>query len=141
MAFLLFFLAGAAGGVLGGMGMGGGTALIPLLTVVCGVEQAAAQGINLLSFVPMSAVALTVHARRGLVKREGIFAVILPALLSSLLSSLLAAVLPSRALRKMFGAFLVALSAVQFRAAYFEKNRQKSARIFSKGIDKRKNLW
>ena len=38
MAFFLFFLCGIAGGVLGGMGMGGGTALIPLLTVLCGVE-------------------------------------------------------------------------------------------------------
>ena len=49
MAFLLLALCGFAGGLLGGMGMGGGTALIPLLTLA-GVPQAAAQGVNLLSF-------------------------------------------------------------------------------------------
>ena len=63
MAFFLFLLCGVAGGVLGGMGMGGGTALIPLLTVFCGVEQGVAQGVNLLSFLPMSVLALTVHAQ------------------------------------------------------------------------------
>ena len=47
MAFLTLFLCGVAGGLLGGMGMGGGTALIPLLTLF-GVPQAAAQGVPLL---------------------------------------------------------------------------------------------
>ena len=37
MSFYLFFLCGVLGGVLGGMGMGGGTALIPLLTLYLGV--------------------------------------------------------------------------------------------------------
>ena len=71
MSFYLFFLCGVLGGVLGGMGMGGGTALIPLLTLLLGVPQAAAQGVNLLSFFPMAALALTVHAKNGLLKKEG----------------------------------------------------------------------
>ena len=52
MSFYLYFLAGIAGGIPGGMGMGGGTALIPLLVLLCGAEQGVAQGINLLSFLP-----------------------------------------------------------------------------------------
>ena len=70
MSFLIFLLCGIAGGVLGGMGMGGGTLLIPLLTAVCGVKQTAAQGVNLLCFLPMSAVALAVHAKSGLLKKR-----------------------------------------------------------------------
>ena len=54
MSFLVFLVCGVCGGVLGGMGMGGGTLLIPLLTIFCGVEQGIAQGVNLLSFLPMS---------------------------------------------------------------------------------------
>lgn len=123
MAFYLFFLAGIAGGLLGGMGMGGGTVLIPLLTIFCGVEQGAAQGVNLVAFLPMSVLALTVHAKNGLLEKEGLFWIIAPALLFSVLGSLLAVVLPAAVLKKGFGAFLVILSFFQFAAAF----RQKSA--------------
>lgn len=54
MRFLVCLLAGLAGGVLGGMGMGGGTVLIPILTMLCGVPQHMAQSVNLFSFLPMS---------------------------------------------------------------------------------------
>ncbi len=110
MAFLLLFLCGFCGGVLGGMGMGGGTALIPLLTVVLGVEQGTAQGINLLAFLPMSAAALAVHKKNGLLEKEGLADVIVPALLSSLLFSAIAVRLPASLLGKGFGVLLIVLS-------------------------------
>lgn len=124
MAFLIYLLCGIAGGVLGGMGMGGGTALIPLLTIFCGVEQGAAQGINLLSFLPMAAIALTIHAKNGLLSKEGILPLILPALLFSVLGSVLAAYLPSAALKKGFGVFLIGLSFLQFRGALALKSKR-----------------
>ena len=123
MAFLVFLLCGVAGGVLGGMGMGGGTALIPLLTIVCGVPQGAAQGVNLAAFLPMSALALSVHAKSGLLEERGIAWIISPALLFSVLFSLLAAVLPARALRSGFGVFLVVLSFFEFRSALAPKQK------------------
>jgi uncharacterized membrane protein YfcA len=49
MSFFIYLLVGALGGVLGGMGMGGGTLLIPALTIFCEVEQHVAQAINLIS--------------------------------------------------------------------------------------------
>lgn len=117
MSFIVFLLCGIAGGVLGGMGMGGGTLLIPLLTAVCGVRQTAAQGVNLLCFLPMSAVALCVHAKSGLLQKEGLAFLTVPALVFSALSSLAAAYLPETALAKGFGLFLVALSFFQFFSA------------------------
>lgn len=113
MAFYLLFLCGVAGGVLGGMGMGGGTALIPLLTIVCGVGQGAAQGVNLLSFLPMSLIALTVHAKNGLLEKDGLIFLILPALVLSCAGAFLAASLPSAVLRRGFGIFLIVLSVFQ----------------------------
>lgn len=121
MSFLIFFACGIAGGVLGGMGMGGGTLLIPLLTAVCGVMQTAAQGINLLCFLPMSFIALGVHAKNGLVKKEGLFSLIAPALLFSALASLLASQLPQSILSKSFGVFLIVLSVFQFKSAFSAK--------------------
>jgi len=117
LSFYLYVLCGLCGGILGGMGMGGGTALIPLLTVVLGVEQTVAQGVNLLSFLPMSALALSVHAKNGLLKREGLLPLIVPAVLCSAAASLLATVLPPVLLKKGFGAFLTVLSFYQFSSA------------------------
>ena len=111
MSFVIFLLCGVVGGVLGGMGMGGGTLLIPLLNL-CGVAQSAAQGVNLLSFLPMSALALTVHAKNGLAFLT------VPALLFSALASVAAAYLPEVALSKGFGLFLVTLSVFQFVSAF-----------------------
>ncbi len=128
MSFLVFLACGVLGGLLGGMGMGGGTLLIPLLTLFCGVEQAAAQGVNLLSFLPMSLLALSVHARSGLLEREGLFAMILPAFLFSAGAALLAAYLPGETLRFAFGLFLVLLSLSQF-VRVLRAKRQKGRRL------------
>ena len=64
-------IAGFVSGLIGGMGMGGGTIMIPALTVFCGVSQHAAQVTNLISFLPMSAFSLAVHKKQGLIKIDG----------------------------------------------------------------------
>lgn len=128
MSFYVFLFCGAAGGLLGGMGMGGGTALIPLLTLFCGVEQRAAQGVNLLSFLPMSAAALFVHQRDGLLQREGLGVFALPALLASFAFSLLAARLPSAVLRTGFGCFLMVLGIFRLWKSVFVSKNNKIAK-------------
>lgn len=117
MSFYLLFLCGLAGGIFGGMGMGGGTLLIPLLTLFLGVPQGAAQGVNLLSFLPMSCLALSVHAENGLLGKDGLWQLVLPALAFSVLGGLCAVYLPAKMLRKGFGLFLVLLSVFPLSAA------------------------
>ncbi len=114
MTFYLYLILGFLGGIPAGMGMGGGTVTIPLLTLVGGVEQKIAQSANLFSFLPMSAFALKTHAKSGLLQTEGIFWTILPALGASALSSLAAVALPSAVLQKGFGAFLIGLAFFSF---------------------------
>lgn len=117
MSFYLYFLAGILGGVLGGMGMGGGTALIPLLVLFLGAEQGVAQGINLLSFMPMALVALTVHAKQGLVRPKEALFVALPALFTSVLFSLFSARIPPSVLKTVFGGFLAVLAVFRLKDA------------------------
>lgn len=112
MSFYLYVLLGLLGGIPAGMGMGGGTVTIPLLVLVGGVEQKAAQCANLFAFIPMSAFALKMHAENKLLVTKGMGWVILPALLLSVLSAYLAGVLPSEALQKGFGVFLFGLAIV-----------------------------
>ena len=111
---ILLALSGIAAGVLGGMGMGGGTILIPLLTIFFGAEQKTAQAINLVAFIPMAIVSLIMHFKNGLVEKRGIMWIIVPAALVSALGSYLAALTDGAVLKRCFGGFLLALPAVQF---------------------------
>ena len=96
--------------MLGGMGMGGGTVLIPALTVFLRVEQHVAQATNLIAFLPMAAFTLKIHKENGLLKTEGVWWLVIPALLTSVAAGFAAALLPSAVLKKLFGAFLVLLA-------------------------------
>lgn len=113
MEWLWFILAGIAGGVLGGMGMGGGTVLIPLLNIGFGLEQHLAQAINLISFVPMAIVALAIHVKNGLVETSGLVLIILAGLVSCAVGCFIAREINAGVLRRIFGGFLTILSIIQ----------------------------
>ena len=106
----LYIIFGIIAGVFGGMGMGGGTVLIPLLTVFLNVEQKAAQGLNIMSFLIMAIVALVIHKKNGLVAEKGVLPIIFSGLIFSAIGAFLAGLVPSLVLKVMFGAFLVLLS-------------------------------
>ncbi len=114
MRFLVWLTVGFAGGVLGGMGMGGGTVLIPLLTLFCGVPQHLAQSVNLLTFLPMSILSLRVHAKNGLLDAKGAVWVMIPATVLSALGAVFVQGVAPGALRVGFGVFLCLLSFYQF---------------------------
>ena len=114
MRFLVWLIVGFAGGVLGGMGMGGGTVLIPLLTIFCGVPQHMAQSVNLFTFLPMSLLSLRVHAKNGLLDAKGAVWMMVPATLLSSLGALFVQGVAPGALRAGFGVFLCLLSLYQF---------------------------
>ena len=128
---VLLALAGAASGVLGGMGMGGGTVLIPALTIFFSVGQKTAQAINLAAFAPMAAVSLFVHIKNGRVRKEGLLWIIIPACACSVGGSLLAAKANAEILGRIFGVFLLILSVFQFFSPeiteFIEKKQKKKA--------------
>lgn len=67
-------LAGVGCGVLSAWGVGGGTLLLLVMTLFFGVDQAAAQGVNLLYFLPTAAMGLIDRkGRRVLPKRPECF--------------------------------------------------------------------
>lgn len=111
MSFYLYMIAGYISGVLGGLGMGGGTILIPVLTILLGVDQHVAQATNLIAFLPMALFSLQVHRGSGLLKTNGLLWLIIPAVITSVLGSLAAHFITGEALQKLFGAFLVFLGA------------------------------
>ena len=62
-----YIIVGILSGVLGSMGMGGGTILIPILITFFSMEQKTAQFINLVSFVFMGVIAVILHKKNGLI--------------------------------------------------------------------------
>ena len=111
---ILLVLAGIAAGALGGMGMGGGTILFPVLTIFFDVEQKQAQAINLVAFIPMAIASLIVHVKNKRVETKGILWIIIPATVLSLAGSMVAQAINGEILKRIFGGFLLLLSVAQF---------------------------
>jgi len=61
-------------GIIGGMGMGGGTILIPALILFAHIDPKIAQSVNLLSSIPMTIFALIIHIR----SKNVVFSLVLP---------------------------------------------------------------
>lgn len=122
MVFLLI-LYGIIGGILGGMGMGGGTLLIPLLTLLGGLTQIESQGINLISFTLMAIISIAIHAKNKLIDFKVALPIIITGVIFSLLGSLLASNTNTLTLKTLFGVFLVALGLFQGASFFiFEKS-------------------
>ena len=114
MSEFLYVLFGFLSGIFGGRGMGGGTLLIPLLTIFLGVDQKLAQGINLIAFLVMALLSLCIHFKNGYLKGRGVVYIIISGVIFSSLSALVAGYLPSRILRICFGVFLCGLAVLEF---------------------------
>lgn len=122
MGIFLMILTGILAGIIGGMGMGGGTLLIPALNIFFNVNQHTAQAVNLVAFIPMSIIALIIHIKNKLVDYKKALFIIIPALITAALSSLLAKNIESSVLQKLFGGFLILLSFFQI-GVYFKEKR------------------
>ena len=110
---IYLFLAGLISGIIGGMGMGGGTLLIPILTIFLAFSQKNAQAINLLVFIPMSLFALYVHIKNKLVDFKVGIPIMLVGVVFSVIGSVVANGLSNDNLRKFFGAFLLLVGIFQ----------------------------
>lgn len=124
---VIFIIIGVAGGVIGGMGMGGGTLLIPLLTLFTGTDQHLAQAVNLIAFIPMSLVALVIHMKNKLVEFKHVLITAIPAVAASVAAALISKRVEGAALSVYFGIFLMALGVYQLVCAIiaFVKNKKK----------------
>ena len=114
MEFIWYGVAGVLGGVLGGMGMGGGTVLIPLLSIFYNVGQHTAQAVNIISFIPMAVIALIIHLKNNLVDFKNVLLIIIPGVLTCVFGCYLARAMNGELLKRCFGGFLLLLSIFQF---------------------------
>lgn len=109
---LWYVVAGIAGGVIGGMGMGGGTLLIPILTLLLSVGQLEAQAINLIVFVPMAIVTLIIHIKNKLVDFKKLIYSLPLALVLAVIGALLVKKIDENVLKTTFGVFMLIVGVV-----------------------------
>ena len=107
-------------GAMAAMGLGGGMILTVYLTVFAGMSQLAAQGINLVFFLPIAAVSLVFHMRNHLTELKKAAPMIISGAASSIVFSLLAVYIKSEYLSKAFGVFLIVIGV----KILFEKKKQ-----------------
>ncbi|MDE7071035.1 MAG: sulfite exporter TauE/SafE family protein [Clostridia bacterium] len=112
MQIFLLILAGIVGGIIGGMGMGGGTLLIPILTIFLDVPQKNAQAINLVAFIPMAIIVTIINIKRKGIDYKSVLLVATPALITSVISALLVKRISSKALSVGFAVFLIILGVI-----------------------------
>lgn len=102
----LFFI-GLLSGIIGGMGIGGGTILIPSLILFTTLTQQEAQGINLIVFIPVSIVALITHFINKNVEIKLASLLIFGGIIGATIGSIAAININSEVLRKLFSILLL----------------------------------
>lgn len=124
MNWLFSVFAGFLSGIISGMGIGGGTILIPALSVFLSVDQHLAQGVNLLYFLPTAAVALFVHIKNKAVNYQTALPIVLFGIVGAVGGSLLALILHPVLLKRLFGGFLFCMGI--YEICKKDKKKQKN---------------
>ena len=128
MTTFLLILFGFLAGIIGGMGMGGGTVLVPLLSFL-DIPQKTIQAINLVSFLPMCCVALVFHAKNKLIQTKHVWWLIVPAIIFAVVGALVADKADNKVLRLCFAFFLIAVGIWQLIVAIKFIVRQRKGQL------------
>lgn len=115
-------LLGFFAGIIGGMGMGGGTILIPALILFANIDPKIAQSVNLLSSIPMTIFALIIHMRSKNVVTKLVVPIALFGVMGAILGSFIANYVSSEMLRKAFGVFLLVIGIYEIKRGFSMHN-------------------
>ncbi len=99
-------LSGLFSGIISGMGIGGGTILIPALTMLLNIDQHIAQGVNLLFFIPTAIIALIIHKKNNNLEFKIALPLLIFGLIGAALGSFVAISINAGLLKRLFGIFL-----------------------------------
>lgn len=108
--FIVTVLIGFFAGIIGGMGVGGGAILIPLIRLIEGIDQKTAQSVNLLYFIPTALAAVIIHTKQKNLKWKPLLPIIFCGMVGGLIGGMAALKIAAPLLGKLFGGFLLLLS-------------------------------
>ncbi len=107
---MIEIITGIIAGSVSGLGMGGGTILILVLSNFLGIEQHIAQATNLVFFIPTAISAIIINFRQKLINLKLSLFIILSGIIGTIIGSEIAINLNAPNLKKYFGIFLLIIS-------------------------------
>lgn len=102
-------VAGLLAGIIGSMGLGGGAVLIIYLSVFAEIKQLAAQGINLIFFLPIGTIAVIVYALKKMIRWRLVLSIAVGGVLGAVCGIALTGLLGGDLTAKIFGGLLIIL--------------------------------
>ncbi len=100
-------LAGLFSGILGSMGLGGGGVLIIYLSLFTNTKQLAAQGINLLFFIPIGILSIIIYSFKKQIRWKITLKIALFGIMGAIIGIMLANILGGSITRKVFAVLLI----------------------------------
>ncbi|MCH5196020.1 MAG: sulfite exporter TauE/SafE family protein [Oscillospiraceae bacterium] len=128
MSILGQALAGFLTGILASMGLGGGFVLVVWLTLFMNTDQRAAQGINVLFFLPIAFTALIMHLKNGLINKKLVKKLLFGGVVGAAIGTLGAQLVANELLRKLFALFLIAFGLREMFSAKSSADTKKSVK-------------
>ncbi|MDR0883345.1 MAG: sulfite exporter TauE/SafE family protein [Oscillospiraceae bacterium] len=96
-------------GLAASLGLGGGGILLLYLVLALHMDQLAAQGINLIFFLPCALIAIFFYTRKKLIDWRAVWPILAGGVLGVGLGVWIAGVVPALWLARIFGGFLLLL--------------------------------
>lgn len=123
-------LIGTFSGIFSGIGMGGGTILIFLLTTFAGLEQHIAQATNLIYFVPTAISAIIVNYRDKNIDTRLAKYISLYGIIGAIIGALISINLDVQKLRKFYGIFLAIIAIHEIYTLFkeYKLNRKRNTK-------------
>lgn len=100
-------LIGILSGIVTGLGMGGGSILILILSTFMSVDQHTAQATNLIFFIPTAITAIFVHFKNGNVDKKIGKKLLFTIIIGSAIGAYLTSLVSNENLKRYFGIFLL----------------------------------
>ena len=107
MKGLFILLTAIFSGIFAGMGMGGGTFLIPALSLIFGYSQAICQSTNVICFIVLGFLCFYIYQQNKLIDYKIVLLVSIPACLVSFLFTIFSLRINSMLLRLFFSIFII----------------------------------
>ena len=125
---MLSIIFGLISGIVTGLGMGGGTVLILLLSLFMGVEQHIAQATNLVFFVHTALAAIVMNLRQKNVDIKLAINISFFGIIGAIIGAIISNNINSENLRKYFAIFILIIALHEVYELYKEyKNKRKNA--------------
>ena len=118
-------LFGIIAGIVTGLGMGGGTVLILLLSFFMNLEQHIAQATNLVFFIPTALAAIIINIKQKNVDKKVAMQVSIFGIIGAVVGAIVSEQMSSENLKKYFATFILIIALHEIYVQYREYNRTK----------------